>query len=137
MIIRKPYAFLIKNFKRIHIVLLLLSLFVAYKVFDVSSFVNEFMKFGTYDYFKDPITNKGIILVEKEMLKGKYNIRSPMYVPFNSLNNHGLLKCFKPKYIIIENKIYTDYLIGVSDRKFNIDGISCILNYKLMEELKC
>ena len=57
MIIRKPYAFLIKNFKRIHIVLLLLSLFVAYKVFDVSSFVNEFMKFGTYDYFKDPITN--------------------------------------------------------------------------------
>lgn len=97
--------------------------------------LNSFLDTG--NKLKDPITNKGIILVEKEMLKGKYNIRSPMYVPFNSLNNHGLIKCFKPKYIIIENKIYTDYLIGVSDRKFNIDGISCILNYKLMEELKC
>ena len=57
MIIRKPYAFLIKNFKKIHIVLLLLSLFAAYKCFDVSRFVNDFMQFGTYDYYADPITN--------------------------------------------------------------------------------
>lgn len=57
MIIRKPYAFLIKNFKKIHILLLLLSLFAAYKCFDVSRFVNDFMQFGTYDYYADPITN--------------------------------------------------------------------------------
>ena len=44
MIIRKPYAFLIKNFKKIHIALLILGLFVGYKLFDVTSFVNEFMK---------------------------------------------------------------------------------------------
>ncbi len=56
MIIRKPYAFLIKNFRKIHVFLLLLSLFIAYKLFDVSMFVNEFMKLGTYDLFKDPIT---------------------------------------------------------------------------------
>ena len=56
MIIRKPYAFLIKNFRKIHVFLLLLSLFVAYKLFDVSSFVNEFMRLGTYDLFKNPIT---------------------------------------------------------------------------------
>ena len=58
MIIRKPYAFLIKNFKKIHIFLLILSLFVAYKLFDVSSFVNEFMSFGIYDPFNDPITKR-------------------------------------------------------------------------------
>ena len=56
MIIRKPYAFLIKNFKKIHVLLLLLSLFVAYKTFGVSKFVNDFMQFGVYDIFKDPIT---------------------------------------------------------------------------------
>ena len=44
MIIRKPYAFLIKNFRKIHIVLLILSLFVAYKLINVNSFVYEFMK---------------------------------------------------------------------------------------------
>jgi len=57
MIIRKPYAFLIKNFKKIHIFLLILSIYVAYKLIGVSSFVNEFMRLGTYDLFNDPITN--------------------------------------------------------------------------------
>lgn len=56
MIIRKPYAFLIKNFRKIHIFLLLLSIYVLYKLFDVSRFVNEFMRLGTYDLFNDPIT---------------------------------------------------------------------------------
>lgn len=57
MIIRKPFAFLIKNFKKIHIVLLLLSLFVAYKIIDVNLFVNDFMKLGAYDLYADPISN--------------------------------------------------------------------------------
>lgn len=57
MIIRKPYAFLIKNFKKIHVFLLILSIYVFYKLTDVNGFVNEFMKLGTYDLFKDPITN--------------------------------------------------------------------------------
>jgi len=56
MIIRKPYAFLIKNFKKIHIFLLVLSLYVAYKLIDVSSFVNEFMSLGVYDVYSNPIT---------------------------------------------------------------------------------
>jgi len=97
--------------------------------------LNAFLDTG--NKLKDPITKKGIILINKETIKGKYNIRSPMYVPFNSLNNHGLLKCFSPKYIIIEDKIYTNYLIGLSDNKINIDGVDCLLNYKMLEELKC
>ena len=56
MIIRKPYAFLIKNFRKIHIFLLVLSFFVAYKLYDVSRFVSEFTEFGTYDLYKNPIT---------------------------------------------------------------------------------
>lgn len=56
MIIRKPYAFLIKNFKKIHIVLLVLSLYLAYKIVEVNGFVNEFMRLGTYDLYSDPIT---------------------------------------------------------------------------------
>ncbi|MBR2678263.1 MAG: hypothetical protein IKE63_02480 [Bacilli bacterium] len=56
MIIRKPYAFLIKHFRKVHILLLIISLYVLYKVTNVSSFINDFMAFGTYDYFNDPIT---------------------------------------------------------------------------------
>ncbi len=55
MIIRKPYAFLIKNFRRIHVFLLILSFFVAYKLIDVNSFVGEFIRLGVYSY-RDPIS---------------------------------------------------------------------------------
>lgn len=57
MIIRKPYAFLIKNFRKIHIVLLLLSFYVLYKTFDVAHFVNNFMTVGSYDLYANPITD--------------------------------------------------------------------------------
>lgn len=57
MIIRKPYAFLIKNFKKIHIFLLLLSCFVAFKLFNVSGFVSDFMRFGIYDVYGNPVTD--------------------------------------------------------------------------------
>ena len=81
----------------------------------------------------DPITNKPIILLEKGIFDEK-NITF-YYVPFHSLNNTNLLKCFKPLYIEIENKKFNHYLVGISDKKFNFDGVTCILNYKLMEEL--
>ena len=55
MIVRKPYAFLIKNFRKIHIALLVFSLYIAFKLIDVNSFVNEFMRLGTYDVLNDPI----------------------------------------------------------------------------------
>ena len=56
MIIRKPYAFLIKNFKKIHIVLLLLSIYVASRLIDVSDFIGEFLKYGTYDLYANPVS---------------------------------------------------------------------------------
>ncbi len=81
----------------------------------------------------DPITNKPIILLEKGILDEKNN--NFYYIPFQSLNNHNLLKCLRPQYIEIESKRFNNYLIGISDKKFNFEGIKCILNNKLMEEL--
>lgn len=96
--------------------------------------LNAFLDTG--NKLKDPITNKPIILVEKTHLKN-VNIRSPIYVPYNSLNNHGLLKCISPKKIEIDGVSSKNYLIGISERKFNIDGIDCILNSKCLEDLPC
>ena len=56
MIIRKPYAFLIKHFRKIHILLLVISDFVYYKNLQLSSFINEFIKLGTYDVYNEPIS---------------------------------------------------------------------------------
>ena len=56
MIIRKPYAFLIKNFRKIHILLLILCAFIYYKNIQLSAFVNEFVSLGTYDFINEPIS---------------------------------------------------------------------------------
>ncbi len=83
----------------------------------------------------DPITNKPIILINKKKIKSNINIRSPMFVPYNALNNHGLLECIKPKYIIINNKKLNNYLIGLSEKSFKLNGVECLLNYKILEDI--
>lgn len=48
MILRKPYAFLIKHFKKIHLLLGLLSIFIAYKINNIYVFFKDFISSGTY-----------------------------------------------------------------------------------------
>ena len=95
--------------------------------------LNSFLDTG--NKLVDPYTNKGIILVNFNKIKKLVKIRSPIYVPFQSLNNTGLIKCIKPVSIEINGQVFKNYLIGLSEKSFNIDGIDCILNYKLLEEL--
>ena len=95
--------------------------------------LNSFLDTG--NKLKDPYTNKGIILVDINKISKLIHIRSPIYVPYKTLNNSGLIKCIKPLSIEINGKSFTNYLIGLSEDKFNIDGIDCILNYMLLEEL--
>lgn len=56
MIIKKPYVFLIKNFKKIHILLLVFSIYLYYITMNVNSFVKEFMELGTYNPYIEPIS---------------------------------------------------------------------------------
>lgn len=85
----------------------------------------------------DPYSKKPVILVEKTSLKNKVKISNPLYVPFNSLNNHQLLKCIKANKIIINGKEKNmPFLIGISQNKFNLEGIDCILHEKLLEGIE-
>ncbi len=83
----------------------------------------------------DPYTNKPIILINKKLIQSKINIRSPMYVPINTVNSHGLLECIKPQKVIIDNKEFNNYLIGLSTYSFKMNGIDCLLNAKLLEDI--
>lgn len=94
--------------------------------------LNGFIDSG--NKLKDPITNKYIILINKKTLKGIYNIRSPMYVPIKTVNKNSLLECIGIKNIIIDNKVYTNYLLGLSEHFQGFDGVECLLNYQLLEE---
>ena len=94
--------------------------------------LNGFIDSG--NKLKDPITGKYIILVNKKTLKGIYNIRSPMYVPIKTINKRSLLPCISIKNIMIDNKTYNNYLLGISDTFNGFDNINCLLNYHLLED---
>ena len=68
-------------------------------------------------------------------MKGIIHNRSPMYVPVKTVNKNSLIKCYKPEELIINNQKFNNYLIGIVKDKINIDGVNCLLNYKMMEEL--
>lgn len=63
MIIRKPYAFLIKNFRKVHVFLFLLCAFIYYKMFQILGFVNQFMELMSYDSYNEPISKYISLLV--------------------------------------------------------------------------
>lgn len=49
MILRKPYALLIKNFKKIHIVLGLLMVYISFKSSAILTFFNDYIKEGSFE----------------------------------------------------------------------------------------
>ena len=65
-----------------------------------------------------------IILIKKEYeLEGKY-----IYVPINTVNSGGLIRCLKlDKFEIDGKEIKEKLLLGFIDKKINIDGVDCIL----------
>lgn len=86
----------------------------------------------TGNRLKDPYKGRSIILLfNKEQL----DIKQYIYVPFYSLNNKGIIKCFTVDKVIINNKEYFDLLIGISNEEFHIEGVDCILPNKIKEDL--
>ena len=82
----------------------------------------------------DPYKKRPIILLNKELLDFDYFNDNILLVPYDSLNNHGLLKCIIPDKIFIQGVGFKkNFLIGITDEKINMDGIECILSYKLIE----
>ena len=93
--------------------------------------LNGYLDTGNNLY--DPYKKRGIILVN---LKIDYDIENIIYTPYESLNHQGIVKCLKPDNIFIDKKEFNNYLIGLSDDKFQIDGINCILHNKMKGVLK-
>lgn len=83
----------------------------------------------------DPYQKRPIILVNKKSINFKYN-NNFLLVPYDTVNKHGLLRCIIPNYIYIHGiGIKTNFLVGISEEKINIDGVDCLLHSGLMEEI--
>ena len=92
--------------------------------------LNGYLDTGNNLY--DPYKRRSVILVNIK-LDYKNNF---IYVPYSSLNHEGVVKCLKPKKVLIDGIEFKDYLVGLSDNKFKIEGIDCILPNKMKGYLK-
>ena len=103
-----------------------LNIIIKYK----NNIINTFGYIDSGNCLKDPYFNRNIILIDKNI-----NIDKPVVVPINTINSTGIINCFKPDELIINNKIYSNYLIGLSNKKINLMGCDCILPNTLLEDL--
>lgn len=104
------------------------KIYVKNECLEVSAFLD------TGNKLVDPYSNKSIILIHENMLDTSDLV--PIYVPYNTLNNHGLLTCYKGLKIEIDGKVCDKFLLGVSNENFFIDGVDCIINCQVMEGLR-
>ena len=87
-------------------------------------YLNGYMDTG--NTLKDPYTNKNVIIINKEIDENYF------LVPYKTIDNTSLIKCFKPKKIYIDGLgERKDIIVGITNKKFK--GFNCLLNYNLME----
>ena len=102
----------------------LVDIYINRKKYHLEGFID------TGNRLTSPIKKEAIILVNL-----KINTNKIIYVPYKALNTKGIIPCIKPDKLIINNKEYNNYLIGLAKDKFSINGLNCILPYKLKEDL--
>lgn len=89
----------------------------------------------TGNKLEDPYKKRPIILVNRNVLEYDYLEDNFLLVPYDSLNNHGLLKCIVPDKIFIQGVGFKkNFLVGISNEKIKMDGIDCILSERLIEK---
>lgn len=120
------YLIVVEYLKRKRINNIKYKIIIKYK--NIS--INTYGFIDTGNCLKDPYFNKSIILIDNNI-----NIDKPILVPFKTISDSGFINCFKPDKLIINNKLFSNYLIGISNKKINLEGCNCILPNTLLEEL--
>ena len=88
-------------------------------------YFNGFMDTG--NNLIDPFTNKKVIIINKEIDENY------ILVPYKTIDNSALIKCFEPQKIYIDGiGERNDILVGIMKRKFV--GFNCLLNNCLLED---
>lgn len=78
----------------------------------------------------DPYTHKPVIIIYDKSI----DIKNPIYIPYNTVDNTGLLKAFKINKIIINNKeINKKVIVALSNKPFKINGVDMLLNKAYLE----
>lgn len=96
--------------------------------------INTLGFLDTGNNIKDPYKKRGVILINSSEIN--LNIEESILVPFKTVDSNNLLKCIEIEELRIDDNLITKkYLLGVSPKKIEIKGASCILPNMIEEEL--
>lgn len=116
-----------KNYKNTYSLIHKIEITLDKKIYTYNAYLD------TGNKLKDPYKNRPIILIYDN--KVNFNYENSILVPYKTLENEGLIKCKKIDYIKIDNKVINiKVLVGLSNKKFGIEGINCILPNIIKEE---
>lgn len=87
----------------------------------------------TGNTLKDPYKSRSIVLLNLDKLRIKN--KKCIYVPYKTITETGIIKCFSVDKIVIDNKEFNNLLIGDVKNSFNLNNADCLLPNKIKEDL--
>lgn len=115
-----------KRYKRMQSIIYSVDLYQDEKVYHLKGMLD------TGNQLKDPYTGRSVILVSPDV---NLVMDSFIYVPYKALNTEGIIKCYKVDRVIIDDVLFSKCLVGISNEKFHLSGVDCILPSIFKEEL--
>ncbi len=115
-----------KSYKNKYSSIYTTEIYINNKIYKLKSILD------TGNNLKDPYSKKSVILINNNI---KITKKEFLYVPYKALNTEGIIKCFKPDRVIINDKLFKNCLIGLSKERFSLDDIDCILPNTFKEDL--
>lgn len=86
----------------------------------------------TGNKLRDPYKNRPVILVNNSFFKNEDFLK--IMVPASTIIGTKLIECIKIDNLRIDDRlIHQEVLLGLIDKKINIDGIDCLLHYQILE----
>ena len=89
---------------------------------------------GYLDTGNNLMYKKKPVLILNKDINIDLNNKKVFYIPFSTLNSKGLMKCIKINKIKIEEKIFKNVYLALSNDKFHLKDADIILNINLWEE---
>ena len=89
---------------------------------------------GYLDTGNNLIYKKRPVLIVNKNIKIDLKKEETIYIPFTTINGRGIMKGFQTKEAIINNRIFKNVYIGISNDKFYLKDADIILNINLKEE---
>lgn len=97
---------------------------ISNKVYKFEGFID------TGNRLCSPVRGDPVILVNLEL-----DYRNALYIPYKALNNCGVIPCIRPDKVKINDKVLSNYLVGLSKDRLDVNGMDCILPNRLKEDL--